>query len=71
MHLWGKNWTRAELHKRIGALSQLGGITRFEYCDGKAKGVTALRVRTASGLEFTVDFVNLTWPHLTVSFGPT
>jgi hypothetical protein len=54
MHLWGKNWTRAELHKRIGALSQLGGITRFEYCDGKAKGVTALRVRTASGLEFTV-----------------
>jgi len=54
MHLWGKNWTRAELHQRIGALSQLGGITRFEYCDGKAKGVTALRVKTASGLEFTV-----------------
>ena len=40
--------------KRTGALSQLGGITRFEYCDGNARGVTALRVRTASGLEFSV-----------------
>jgi hypothetical protein len=54
MHLWGKNWSRAELSKRVGALSQLGGITRFEYSDGKAKGVTALRLRTAAGLEFSV-----------------
>ncbi len=54
MHLWGRDWSRAELRKRVGALSQLGGITRFEYSDGKAKGVTALRVRTAAGLEFSV-----------------
>jgi len=54
MRLWGQDWSRAELCKRIGALSQLGGITRYEYCDGKAKGVTALRVRTAAGLEFSV-----------------
>ena len=54
MHLWKRDWSRAELIKRVGALSQLGGITRFEYCDGKAKGVTALRVRTAAGLEFSV-----------------
>jgi len=54
MRLWGRHWTRKELTERIGALSQLGGITRFEYVDGKAKGVSALRVRSASGLEFAV-----------------
>ena len=54
MHLWGHEWSRAELSKRVGALSPLGGITRFEYCDGKAKGVTVLRVRTAAGFEFSV-----------------
>jgi len=54
MQLWGRSWSKAELMQRAGALAQLGGITRFEYCDGKAKGVTALRVRTATGLEFTV-----------------
>jgi hypothetical protein len=54
MYLWGRDWSRSELEQRIGSLSQLGGITRFEYCDGKARGVTALRVRTASGFEFSV-----------------
>jgi hypothetical protein len=54
MYLWGREWTRAELEERIGSLSQLGGITRFEYCDGKARGVTALRVKTATGFEFSV-----------------
>jgi hypothetical protein len=54
MFLWGRNWSRTELAERIGALSQLGGITHFEYCDGKARGVTALRVKTASGFEFSV-----------------
>lgn len=54
MHLWERDWSRTELIKRVGTLSQLGGITRFEYCDGKAKGVTSLRVRTAAGLEFSV-----------------
>jgi hypothetical protein len=54
MYLWGRDWSRSELEQRIGSLSQLGGIARFEYCDGKARGVTALRVKTASGFEFSV-----------------
>ena len=54
MLLWGESWTRVELMKRVGSLSQLGGITPFEYREGKAKGVTGLRVRTAAGLEFCV-----------------
>ncbi|WP_263409767.1 aldose 1-epimerase family protein [Terriglobus tenax] len=46
--------TRTFLEERTGRLSQLGGVTAFEYADGKAKGVSALRVRTAVGLEFWV-----------------
>lgn len=54
MHLWGREWTRAELESRIGSQTQLGGVTRFEFSDGKARGISALRVRTARGLEFSV-----------------
>jgi hypothetical protein len=54
MILWGRQWSRTELLERVGTISQLGGISHFEYCDGKAKGVTALRIRTAAGLDFSV-----------------
>lgn len=51
---------RSELHsrefllERVGRLSQLGGISHFTHEDGKAKGVSTLRVHTARGLEFWV-----------------
>ena len=32
----------------------MGGISHFTHADGKAKGVSTLRVRTARGLEFWV-----------------
>jgi galactose mutarotase-like enzyme len=46
--------SRQFLLDRTGRLSQLGGITHFTHADGKAKGVSTLRVRTATGLEFWV-----------------
>ncbi len=46
--------TRNSLENHIGRLSQIGGITPFTYAEGKAKGVSTLRVRTARGLEFWV-----------------
>jgi hypothetical protein len=46
--------SREFLLERTGRLSQVGGITPFSYAEGKAKGVTTLRVRTARGLEFWV-----------------
>ena len=46
MQLWNRQWTRKELIERVGALSQLGGISHLEYSDGKAKGVSALRPDT-------------------------
>src|SRR5579859_5475380 len=46
--------SREFLLDRIGKLSQIGGITHLTYADGKAKGVSTLRLRTACGLELWV-----------------
>ncbi len=46
--------SREYLLRRIGRLSQIGGISHFVHAEGKAKGVSTLRVRTARGLEFWV-----------------
>jgi len=46
--------SRDYLLQRTGRLSQIGGISHFVHAEGKAKGVSTLRVRTASGLEFWV-----------------
>jgi hypothetical protein len=40
--------------ERTGRLSQLGGISAFLYAEGRAKGVSTLRVRTARGLEYWI-----------------
>lgn len=39
---------------KIGSMTQLAGIKRYVFSDGKMKGVEAIDVRTGSGLEFTV-----------------
>jgi hypothetical protein len=46
--------SREFLLERTGRLSQVGGISPFTHADGKAKGVSTLRFRTAKGLEFWV-----------------
>jgi hypothetical protein len=46
--------SRKFLSERTGSLSQIGGITSFTYADGKARGVSTLRLRTAQGLELWV-----------------
>lgn len=52
--LFGKEWKKEELLSRIGHLSQVGGISLFEYSDGKARGLRAAQIRTGSGLSFNV-----------------
>ncbi len=49
-----QNNSRSSLEAHTGRLSQLGGITPFTLAEGKAKGVSSLRVRTAAGLELWV-----------------
>ncbi len=52
--LFGKKYSRQELTRRIGNLSQVGGTRAYELSDGPEKGVRAVDFRTGTGFEFTV-----------------
>ncbi|MGD0110433.1 MAG: aldose 1-epimerase family protein [Armatimonadota bacterium] len=47
-------YARQDAEKRIGHLSQLGGLRSYTLNDGPARGVRAVDFRTTAGLEFTV-----------------
>jgi len=51
--LFGKEYTREELLKRTGNMSQVGGLSEITYRSGRAKGVDAIDVN-AGDLKFTV-----------------
>ena len=52
--IYGREYTKRELMKRVGDISQLAGARRCTLESGKAKGVAAVEVKTGSGLNFTV-----------------
>ncbi len=52
--LFGREWTKSKLLRRIGRLSQVGGIRLYELSDGSARGMRVAEVRTGSGLAFNV-----------------
>lgn len=52
--LFGKEYSKTELRKRVGDLSQVAGAVKFQYSDGKAAGTEAIEVRNGSGLRFVV-----------------
>jgi hypothetical protein len=45
---------REFLLKRMGDISQLAGVKRYEFIDGKAKGIEAVDFKTGTGFNFTV-----------------
>jgi hypothetical protein len=52
--LFGKEYTRAELMRRIGHISQVGGVQLLAAEDGAARGVRLLEFRTGTGFQFKV-----------------
>ncbi|MFW5999565.1 MAG: aldose 1-epimerase family protein [Halanaerobiaceae bacterium] len=50
----GKEYSREELQKHFGSLEQIAGIRRFTYSEGRARGVSAVEIRTGSGLRYIV-----------------
>jgi len=54
MKLFGKEMSYRELQSYIGNLSQIGGITPYQFDEGRAKGVRAFDVRTGGGLRYNV-----------------
>jgi hypothetical protein len=53
-HLFKRNFSKETLLKRVGHISQLGGVQLFEQCSGLARGVQQLEFRTGTGLIFKV-----------------
>ena len=51
--VFGKEYSREELLKKTGNLSQISGINEFTFNSGRAKGVDAIDVN-AGDLKFTV-----------------
>lgn len=54
MELYGRKLTKRELLKRVGDISQVGGVRRYCLSDGNEKGVEAVDFRTGTGFNFTV-----------------
>lgn len=54
MNFFGVEMKRNELLKRIGDISQIGGIRSFEFNDGVSKGVRAVTIKSVCGLDMTV-----------------
>jgi hypothetical protein len=54
MELFGKNLTKTEILKKIGDISQLGGVKSYEFADGKARGIRAVDIKSPSGIDMTI-----------------
>jgi hypothetical protein len=54
MNLWRQDFSRNELRRRVGNIRQLAGAEAFELLDGSQRGVRAVRMWNAAGLDFTV-----------------
>jgi len=52
--LFGHEYTRDQLMRRIGAVSQVGGVRLSEGRDGRAKGVSIVDFNLGNGFEFSV-----------------
>ncbi|MBE6870345.1 MAG: DUF4432 family protein [Ruminococcaceae bacterium] len=77
----GKELTKQELLKRAGNPSQLCGIRKISFEEGKARGLSAFEVKTGSGFCFTIaadkcmDILEASYKGVNLSFlgkaGPT
>ena len=54
MKIFNHEYKKSELDKKIGDITQLGGIRSYTFNDGPAKGIRALDISTPSGIEMTV-----------------
>ena len=52
--LYGQEYSRLQLLRHVGDISQIAGVKRYQLADGNEKGVEAVDFRTGTGLNFTV-----------------
>jgi hypothetical protein len=53
--VFGKDYSKRELVKLVGDISQVAGMKKYELLDGKGRGVRAVDIWTGTGLCFTVS----------------
>lgn len=54
VELYGRTYSRLELARRTGSLSQFAGVRLMTLGDGVERGIRMLEFRTGTGLRFTV-----------------
>ncbi|MEM0011439.1 MAG: aldose 1-epimerase family protein [Candidatus Bathyarchaeia archaeon] len=54
MRFAGKSWTKEEILRRVGDISQIGGARLVELGEGRERGVRAVDFRCGNGFNFTV-----------------
>jgi hypothetical protein len=54
MQLFNRSYTRAELMRCVGHISQVGGVQLLESADGPSRGVRLLEFRSGTGFSFKV-----------------
>src|SRR5512146_2020974 len=52
--IWGKPYSRVEILRRVGDIRQLARVEPVELVEGSERGVRAVRMRNAGGLELSV-----------------
>ena len=52
--LYGKDYSRQELARRMGLMDQAAGVRLFELADGWGRGMRAAHLRTGGGLSATI-----------------
>ncbi len=52
--LWGQNYTRFDLLRRVGDIRQLAYVEPYKLVEGSENGVRAVRMRSAPGLELVI-----------------
>jgi hypothetical protein len=53
-HLWGKDYSRTELLRRVGDIRQIASVTPFQLVDGSERGCRGAVLKDASALQVTV-----------------
>lgn len=54
MRVDGKEYSKADVRKRVGAVEQIAGARKMQFAEGKAKNLCCYEVNTGGGLEYTV-----------------
>ena len=65
--LYGRDWTKTELLRRVGDVRQVGGLRPFVLDDGPARGVRCVEVRTGAGFSYAVALdrgLDIPWAEL-------